>query len=120
MPRGATVAVTDIHTDPRLDDPTLGGREDHFRSGFAAILATPISLGGGALVGVLLLLNADDNAPAIPGPATTFASIEGVARELRVTLETARLLEAAPASRIGCWRCIGPRPSLRRTPTPTP
>jgi signal transduction histidine kinase len=85
-----TVAVTDLRTDPRLNDADLGHPEDHLRTGAVAGLATPISLGG-QLVGVMLL-QMHDTPRAWNGDDVRLA--EGVARELRVALETARLLES--------------------------
>jgi signal transduction histidine kinase len=87
---GCTVAVTDLRTDARLRDEDLGHIEDHLRTGAIACLATPISLGG-QLVGVLLL-QMNDIPRAWTGDDIRLA--EGVARELRVALETARLLES--------------------------
>ncbi|MGE3268014.1 MAG: GAF domain-containing protein [Chloroflexota bacterium] len=87
---GCTVAVTDLRTDARLLEPDLGAPEDHLRTGAVAGLATPISLGG-QLVGVLLL-QMNDVPRAWTGDDIRLA--EGVARELRVALETARLLES--------------------------
>lgn len=87
---GCTVAVTDLRTDVRLHDEDLGHPEDHLRTGAVAGLATPISLGG-QLVGVLLL-QMNDVPRAWTGDDIRLA--EGVARELRVALETARLLES--------------------------
>lgn len=87
---GCTVAVTDMRTDGRLLDHDLGSLEDHLRTGAVAVLATPISLGG-QLVGVLLL-QMHDVPRAWTGDDIRLA--EGVARELRVALETARLLES--------------------------
>ncbi|MCC7371014.1 MAG: GAF domain-containing protein [Chloroflexi bacterium] len=87
---GCTVAVTDMRTDGRLQHDDLGQPEDHLRTGAVAVLATPISLGG-QLVGVLLL-QMHDVPRAWTGDDIRLA--EGVARELRVALETARLLES--------------------------
>ncbi len=85
-----TVSVMDLRTDVRLNDKDLGHPEDHLRTGAVAALATPISLGG-MLVGVLML-QMNDTPRTWNGDDIRL--IEGVARELRVALETARLLEA--------------------------
>jgi signal transduction histidine kinase len=87
---GRTVSVADLRDDPRLDDPALGRRDEHLRVGGVSALATPISLGG-QLVGVLLL-QATGNRRTWSGDDVRL--IEGVARELRVALETVRLFEA--------------------------
>lgn len=85
-----TIAMTDMRTDPRLNDEALGLRDDHLRAGAVAGLATPISIGG-KLVGVLLMQMND-----VPRTWTgdDVRLVEGVARELRIALETARLLES--------------------------
>ena len=85
-----TIVMADMRTDPRLNDPDLGHREEHLRTGAVAGLATPISLGG-KLVGVILL-QMNDMPRSWTGDDVRL--IEGVARELRVALETARLLES--------------------------
>ncbi|MFN8636436.1 MAG: GAF domain-containing protein [Chloroflexota bacterium] len=85
-----TVAVADLRTDQRLNDRDLSEPEEYLRTGAVAGLATPISLGG-QLVGVLLLQMNDR--PRI-WTGDDIRLIEGVARELRVALETARLLES--------------------------
>lgn len=86
----STVAVTDVRSDPRLDHPDLGRREEHFRTGVISVLATPIRLGG-QLVGVLMLQMTE--APRA-WTGDDIRLVEAIARELRVALETARLLEA--------------------------
>ena len=85
-----TIAMTDMRTDPRLNDEALGLRDDHLRTGAVAGLATPISIGG-KLVGVLLM-QMNDVPRTWTGDDVRLA--EGVARELRIALETARLLES--------------------------
>ena len=87
---GRTIAMTDMRTDPRLNDEELGLRDDHLRTGAVAGLATPISIGG-KLVGVLLV-QMNDVARAWTGDDVRLT--EAVARELRIALETARLLES--------------------------
>src|SRR5262249_42009714 len=87
---GRTIALTDVRSDPRLRADALPPPEEYLRTGAIAALVTPISLGG-QLVGVLLVQMAD--APrAWTGDDVRL--IEGVARELRVALETVRLLES--------------------------
>jgi signal transduction histidine kinase len=85
-----TIAMADMRTDARLNDESLGLRDEHLRTGVVAALATPISLGG-KLVGTLLVQMHD--APR-SWSGDDVRLIEGVARELRVALETARLLES--------------------------
>ncbi|MCC6174332.1 MAG: GAF domain-containing protein [Chloroflexi bacterium] len=87
---GGTIAVTDLRTDIRLNDDALGQREDHLLTGAISALATPISLGN-QLVGVLLLHMVER---ARTWTNNDVLLVEAVARELRVALETARLLEA--------------------------
>jgi signal transduction histidine kinase len=87
---GHTVAVDDVAQDPRLDDPTLGGREDLLRVGTASMLATPIVLAG-RLVGVLAL---DQVGAARSWTSDDVRLVEAVARELRVAIATARLFLA--------------------------
>jgi signal transduction histidine kinase len=85
-----TIAMADMRTDARLNDESLGLRDEHLRTGVVAALATPISLGG-KLVGTLLV-QMHDTPRSWSGDDVRL--IEGVARELRVALETARLLES--------------------------
>ena len=85
-----TIAMTDMRTAPRLNDEGLGLRDDRLRTGAVAALATPISIGG-KLAGVLLV-QMNDVSRAWTGDDVRL--IEGVARELRIALETARLLES--------------------------
>jgi GAF domain-containing protein len=86
----STVTVASVEDDPRLDDPALGRRDDQLQIGAASALATPISLGT-RLVGVLLVQR-DTSQPV--WTQNDVRLIEGIARELRVALETARLLAA--------------------------
>jgi signal transduction histidine kinase len=87
---GHTVVVDDVAQDPRLNDPTLGGREDLLRAGTTSMLATPIVLAG-RLVGVLAL-DQVDTARVWSGDDVRL--VEAVARELRVAIATARLFLA--------------------------
>lgn len=87
---GRTIALADVRSDPRLRDDELGHPEEYLRTGAIATLVTPISLGG-QLVGVLLV-QMNDGPRAWTGDDVRL--IEGVARELRVSLETVRLLES--------------------------
>ena len=83
-----TIAVADVSGDPRLDDPSLGGRETLLRLGSASVLATPIVVFE-SLIGVLALHRLE------PGPWADddVAVIEAVAHELGLAVHTARLLE---------------------------
>ena len=81
-----TIAVRDGRDDPRLVDPTLGSRA-LIEDGTIAGLATPIGLGG-QLSGVLVLHQIGAPRGWTSGEVRL---VEGVARELRVAIETARL-----------------------------
>jgi signal transduction histidine kinase len=87
---GRTVAVSDVRSDTRLRGNELGMPEEYLRTGAISTLVTPISLGG-QLVGVLLV-QMNDAPRSWTGDDVRL--IEGVARELRVALETVRLLES--------------------------
>ena len=86
---GRTITFRDARIDPRLADPSLGGHA-LVDLGTVGGLATPIGLGG-QLAGVFLVHQVGE-------PRTWSASeirlVEAVAREIRVALETARLLQA--------------------------
>ncbi|MEX2211669.1 MAG: GAF domain-containing protein [Gaiellaceae bacterium] len=83
-----TVAVSDVATDPQLDDPTLGGRETLLELGSAAVLATPIIVFD-SLIGVLGLHRAQAGA----WPEEEIAIAETVAHEIGIAVHTARLLD---------------------------
>jgi signal transduction histidine kinase len=83
---GQTVVVDAVRHDPRLDAPTLGGRDDLLRAGTTSMLATPIVLAG-RLVGVLAL---DQVGPSRAWTGDDVRLVEAVGRELRVAIATAR------------------------------
>ena len=113
---GHTVVVDDVAQDPRLDDPTLGGRQDLLQVGTTSMLATPIVLAG-RLVGVLALDQVD--APR-SWTGDDVRLVEAVARELRVAIATARLFLARQRESERLLALHQPRTFWRRRRTPTP
>ncbi|MFN8524413.1 MAG: GAF domain-containing sensor histidine kinase [Chloroflexota bacterium] len=87
---GKTVAVSDVHSDPRLEDPSLGRREDLTRGGTVSVLSTPIGLAD-QLVGTITFHQVDE---VRVWSEEDIRLVEAVSRELRISLETARMLEA--------------------------
>ena len=86
---GRTIAVRDARTDPRLEDPSLGGHA-LIEGGTIAAVATPIGLGG-TLSGVLVL---DQVGAPRDWTSEEIRLLESVARELRTALEAAQLFQA--------------------------
>jgi PAS domain S-box-containing protein len=84
---GGTVAVGDIRSDERLEDPTLGGIKTLLELDTLAVLATPI-LVFDRVIGVFAFHRAD------PGPwsAAEISLAEAVAREVAIAIHAAQLL----------------------------
>ena len=80
---GRTLVVRDVHADARVTEGSV-------HSGVRAVMATPIHVAG-KLAGTLSLNQA--NAPR-DWTTDEVRLVEGVARELRVAMETARLFQA--------------------------
>lgn len=83
-----TAAITDVESDPRLDDDSLGGREALLELGSRAVLSAPIILFD-SVIGAL----AAHTSLVRRWSADDIAFIEAIARELGIALHTAGLIE---------------------------
>jgi len=83
-----TVAVADVRTDPRLEDPELGGIQGMLDLDALAVLATPIMVFD-QMVGAFGLHRPDPR----PWPEAEVSLAEAVSREIGIAFHAAQLLE---------------------------